>query len=63
MDLNTPIEFLKGIGTERAKLLAEAYGIRTAGDLITFYPIRYIDKSRVAKVADLTEDPANEIQL
>lgn len=63
MTLETSIEFLKGIGPERAKFINSVLGIRTVGDLLTFYPLRYIDKSDVKRVADLTEGLETEVQL
>lgn len=63
MTLDTSIEFLKGIGAERAKLIKNFLGIEVVEDLLTFYPLRYIDKSKIYKIADLTEEPDSEIQL
>ncbi len=62
MNLDTPIEFLKGIGTERAKLIRNVMGIATVEDFLTFYPIRYLDKSKTYKIAEIKEDGL-EIQL
>ena len=39
------IQFLPGVGPKRAQLLDKELGIKTIGDLIRFYPFRYIDKS------------------
>ena len=47
MTLDTSIEFLKGIGSERAKLIANVLDIRTVEDFLHFFPIRYLDKSKV----------------
>jgi ATP-dependent DNA helicase RecG len=49
LTLETSIEFLKGIGTERAKLIANVLDIRTVEDFLHFFPIRYLDKSKVYK--------------
>jgi ATP-dependent DNA helicase RecG len=62
LTLDTSIEFLKGIGTERAKLIANVLDIRTVEDFLHFFPLRYLDKSKVYKVADIKEDNV-EIQL
>lgn len=62
MTLETPIEFVKGIGPERAKLIKNVLGISTVEDLLQFYPIRYIDKNKVYKTAQLQESNL-EIQL
>ncbi len=63
MTLETSIEFLKNIGTERAKLIKNVLGISTVEDLLTFYPIRYIDKSKIYKIGNLTKEPDADIQL
>lgn len=51
--LQTPIEFLKGVGPQRAELLAQEIGIRTFNDLLNYFPFRYVDRSRYHKVSDL----------
>ena len=63
MTLETSIEFLKNIGTERAKIIKNVLGISTVEDLLTFYPIRYIDKSKIYKIGALTKEPDADIQL
>ncbi len=63
MTLDSSIEFLKGIGPERAKFIRNVLGISTVEDLLTFYPLRYIDKSKIHKIGDLQEEPDAEIQL
>ncbi|ACU07903.1 ATP-dependent DNA helicase RecG [Flavobacteriaceae bacterium 3519-10] len=63
MNLDTPIEFLKGIGPERAKFIKNVLGIAMVEDFLTFYPIRYIDKSKLYFINDLKEEPEAEIQL
>lgn len=63
MTLDSSIEYLKGIGPERAKFIRNVLGISTVEDLLTFYPLRYIDKSKIHKIGDLQEEPDAEIQL
>ncbi|HMU07497.1 MAG TPA: ATP-dependent DNA helicase RecG, partial [Kaistella sp.] len=63
MTLDSSIEFLKGIGPERAKFIRNVLGISTVEDLLTFNPLRYIDKSKIHKIGDLQEEPDAEIQL
>ena len=63
MTLDSSIEFLKGIGPERAKFIRNVLGISTVEDLLTFYPLRYIDKSKIHKIGALQEEPDAEIQL
>lgn len=60
--LDTSVEYLKGVGAERAKLLKAVLGISTLEDLLTFYPLRYLDKSKIYLIKELSED-LPEIQL
>ena len=62
MTLETSIEYVKGIGPEKAKLIKSVLGISTVEDLLTFYPIRYLDKSKVYKISNLQESTL-ELQL
>ncbi|WP_316741823.1 ATP-dependent DNA helicase RecG [Pedobacter antarcticus] len=55
-DLDTTIEFLKGVGPKRAEVLQKELGIYTYGDLLGFYPFRYIDRTRFYKVSELDPD-------
>ena len=49
---DTKVQFLKGVGEGRARLLADA-GIETVRDLIFFFPFRYEDRRHPARVIDL----------
>ncbi len=50
MDKNTNIQYLKGVGEKRAKILNKL-GIFTVGDLLRFYPRDYMDWSRITSIA------------
>jgi len=52
----TPIEFLKGVGPQRAVLLNKELGVFTFGDLIQHYPFRYEDRTRFYKVEQLADE-------
>ena len=54
--LKTPIEFLKGVGPQKAELLKKELQIFCFEDLLNFYPFRYIDKSRFYKVREIIEE-------
>jgi ATP-dependent DNA helicase RecG len=56
--LATSIEFLKGVGPERAKLLKKEAGIRTYYDLLNYFPFRYIDRSQFNLVKDVNPEMA-----
>ncbi|HEX9979010.1 MAG TPA: ATP-dependent DNA helicase RecG [Flavobacterium sp.] len=60
--LQTSIEFLKGVGPNRGELLRKELGIRTYGDLLNFYPNRYIDRTRYYKINEL-QNAAAEVQI
>lgn len=51
--LDRPIEFIKGIGPHRGKLMTEELGFRTAEDLIFSFPFRYVDKTNFSNIADI----------
>ncbi len=51
--LLTPIEFLKGVGPNRAELLRKELGIYKYQDLVHFFPNRYIDRTRYYKINEL----------
>lgn len=53
--LRTDIKYLKGVGPIRAKMLQEDLGIRTLRDLLYHFPYKYIDRSIIHRIADLTE--------
>ena len=50
-----PIEFLKGIGPGRAKILAKELDIKTFRDLLFFFPYRYVDRSKFHLINNLNE--------
>lgn len=60
--LQTPIEYLKGVGPSRGQLLRKELGIHTYADLLQFFPHRYIDRTRYYKINELREQPT-EVQL
>lgn len=51
--LKTPIEYLKGVGPQRADLLKKEMGIFTYGDLLYTFPFRYVDRSRFYKIREV----------
>ncbi len=51
--LQTPIEYLKGVGPQRAQLLKKEARIFTYADLLHYYPFRYVDRSHFHKVNQL----------
>ncbi|MBO6050683.1 MAG: ATP-dependent DNA helicase RecG [Bacteroidales bacterium] len=56
--LETPIEFLKGVGPKRADILRKEFEIFTFEDLLLYYPYRHIDKSKIYHIADIQSEGA-----
>ena len=54
--LKQDIQFLPGVGPKRADLLREELNIQTFEDLITYYPYKYIDRSRFYRISEITSD-------
>lgn len=60
--LKTPVEYLKGIGSQRAEILKKDLEIFTYADFLQHYPFRYIDRTRFYKIRELNPDlPAIQI--
>lgn len=60
--LETPIEFLKGVGPNRGELLRKELGIFKYRDLVNFFPNRYIDRTRYFKINEL-QNTVSEVQI
>ncbi|MEA9415625.1 ATP-dependent DNA helicase RecG [Flavobacterium sp. PL02] len=60
--LQTPIEYLKGVGPNRGELLRKELGIHKYIDLVNFFPNRYIDRTRYYKINEL-QNTAAEVQI
>lgn len=54
IDLNKQIQYIKGVGPNRAELLNKL-GIYTLEDLITYYPREYEDRGKPKKIAELQD--------
>ena len=52
IDLTQNVQYIKGVGPNRAELL-NTLGIYTLGDLITYFPREYEDRSKVKKIEEL----------
>ena len=58
-NLQTPIDYLKGVGPNRADLLRKELGIHTYQDLINLFPNRYIDRTQYYKINQLQPNNAD----
>jgi ATP-dependent DNA helicase RecG len=54
--LQTPVEYLKGVGPQKAEILKTEMGIFTYGDLLTLYPFRYIDRTQFHAISQITAE-------
>ena len=52
--LDQDIKYLPGVGPNRQKLLSDELGIKTFGDLLEYYPYKYVDRSKVYTIHELT---------
>lgn len=59
---DTPVEYLKGVGPQRALLLNKELNIFTFGDLVQHYPFRYEDRTKFYTIKELTDEMPN-VQL
>ena len=57
--LQTPIDYLKGVGPNRANLLRTELGILTYQDLLNLFPNRYIDRTQFYKINQLQRNNAD----
>lgn len=53
--LDKKIENLKGVGPARATLLQREIGIFTYGDLLSYYPFRYVDRTRFVPIREIND--------
>ncbi|MCO4821883.1 MAG: ATP-dependent DNA helicase RecG, partial [Flavobacteriaceae bacterium] len=61
-NLQTPIDYLKGVGPNRADLLRKELNIHTYQDLINVFPNRYLDKTQYIKINKLQRN-STEVQI
>ncbi|WKW45394.1 ATP-dependent DNA helicase RecG [Myroides sp. JBRI-B21084] len=61
--LETPIEYLKGVGPQRAAVLKKELQIFTYKNLINFYPYKYLDRTKYYKINELNAGLTAEIQI
>lgn len=52
----TKLEYLRGVGLQRAQLLGKELNLFTYGDLIQRYPFRYLDRTQFYNIVDLHDD-------
>ncbi|MGZ8510341.1 MAG: ATP-dependent DNA helicase RecG [Chitinophagaceae bacterium] len=52
--LTSPIEYLKGVGPQRAELLKKELNIFTFQDMLEHFPFRHVDKTKVNLISEIT---------
>ena len=61
--LDNDIKFVPGVGEARARLLDKELGIRTLGDMLNHFPFRYIDRTRIYRIGEITEGGPSLVQF
>lgn len=54
--LDQRLQFLPGVGPEKANILQAELDIRTVRDLLLYFPYRYVDRSVIYRICELTND-------
>ena len=54
--LETPIEYLKGVGPQRGEILRKELQLQTFGDVLSFFPFRYIDRSSLIQIQQINQE-------
>lgn len=54
--LEQDIKYLPGVGPKRKAILEKEASIATWGDLLEYYPYKYVDRSRIYRIIDLQGD-------
>ena len=61
--LDYDIKYLPGVGERRAALLASELNVRTFGDLLYYFPFRYIDRTRLFRIGEIGGEVPAYIQI
>ena len=48
--------YLPGVGPRRKEILSKELGISTYRDLLEYYPYKYVDRSRIYRIAEISPD-------
>jgi ATP-dependent DNA helicase RecG len=53
---DTPVEYLKTIGPQRAEALKKEAGIFLCSDMLTYYPFRYVDRTKFQTIGEINDE-------
>ena len=54
--LDQDIMYMPGVGPKKKELLSKELGINSYGDLLEYYPYKYVDRTKVFHISELTAD-------
>lgn len=54
--LKQDIMYVNGVGPTKKQILNKELGIMTIGDMLEYYPYKYVDRSRIYTISSLTQD-------
>ena len=54
--LKQDIMYVSGVGPTKKQILSKELGIKTIGDMLEYYPYKYVDRSHVYTISSLTQD-------
>ena len=54
--LDQDIMYLPGVGPHKKELLSKELGVKSWGDLLAYFPYKYVDRSHIYPIRELTAD-------